>query len=362
MMSKTKVACFIDTSCLELIEDLCIFQKLDLLSWRQQIEDMKSEKLLVVSTSEEWEFNRSKLLSILESSKNKGIETVFVSINEEISEEIRFVCDKIYYLPMSFKEIQKDKVAVSLFKRRVNQLLDDKLAEQKENKKTVSVITCTNREQFIENIFNNYNQQEWSQKELIIVLNNNSLDITEWSKKAANYKGISVYQVDEDQNLGACLNFGVSQAKYDYIAKLDDDDYYSPYYLTDMMHAFEDSKVDIVGKKAFFIYFESKQRLVLKFPDLQNRFFYHVAGATLVVKKKVFDDISFRTNVTAGSDALFLIDCLEKGFKLFASDKFNYICIRRTDQNSHTWKIPDKLLMHDCIIFNCKNYQAFVTI
>ncbi len=49
---------------------------------------------------------------------------------------------------------------------------------------------------------------------------------------------VSIYQLPEEKTLGECLNFGIEMAQYDIVAKLDDDDYYSPYYLTEAMEVF----------------------------------------------------------------------------------------------------------------------------
>ncbi|MCJ8013523.1 glycosyltransferase [Paenibacillus sp. KQZ6P-2] len=362
MKDKTRVSGFLDPFSLECFRDLCDLHQIDLKSWRQHIADVQPDILLVVSASKDWKSNKNKLLRILEHCKNNGMETVFISVNHKISDRIKEVSTRIYDLPMNYKTVQQDPSAISLYKKRVQQFIGRQLAEQKENE-AVSVITCTKREHLIENVFANYIRQEWAAKELIIILNNNEMDISKWKEKAATYEGITVYQVPEDQNLGACLNFGVSRAKYDYIAKLDDDDYYAPFYLTDMMHAFGESDADIVGKRAFFIYFERKKCLALKYPDRQNRYVSHLAGATLVVKKNVFDHVTFRTDIVVGSDSLFLKDCREQGFRFFAADKFNYTCIRRPKFHEHTWKVKDKELLHKCLIMNCDgDYQSCVTI
>lgn len=42
----------------------------------------------------------------------------------------------------------------------------------------VSVITCTIREEYIENVFKNYEQQLWKDKELIIILNKDTMNLS----------------------------------------------------------------------------------------------------------------------------------------------------------------------------------------
>ena len=112
----------------------------------------------------------------------------------------------------------------------------------------ISIITCTKRENFIENVYENYQRQEWQDKELIIILNNNAMSLKKWQTKAKSYENVSVYQLSEAISLGNCLNFGIEQSKYDYIAKFDDDDYYSPKYLTQAMSELRGREHLLLGK------------------------------------------------------------------------------------------------------------------
>lgn len=45
---------------------------------------------------------------------------------------------------------------------------------------------------------------------------------------AKKLRNIHVYRAPQHHSLGACLNHAVKKAKYSYIAKFDDDDYYAP--------------------------------------------------------------------------------------------------------------------------------------
>ncbi|MGD2065301.1 MAG: glycosyltransferase [Dehalococcoidia bacterium] len=212
-------------------------------------------------------------------------------------------------------------------------------------KKGVSIITCTNKLEYMENIFANYDRQEYYEKELIIVLNNNLLDVAEWTEKAEKYDNVRVHSVDENTNLGACLNFGIEQAKLDYVAKFDDDDYYAPAYLEDMTNAFDYSGADIVGKCTFYVYFEKNNALAIRFPGREFRFTDLVAGSTIIVNRKVFDEVRFAPDKGPGEDTHFRHECLAKNFRIFSADRHNYVSIRRASKERHTWKIGDEEMM-----------------
>jgi hypothetical protein len=231
------------------------------------------------------------------------------------------------------------------YEQRLDYILDtmgiSKTANASE-KKGVSIITCTNKLECMDNILANYDRQQYEDKELIIVLNNNLLDMEEWMEEARKHDNVRVYRVDEKEGLGACLNFGVDEARFEYTAKFDDDDYYAPVYLEDMMNAFDYSGADVVGKHTRYVYFEKDKALAIRFPGKELQYTHLVAGATIIVHREVFDKVRFSTDKVSGTDTRFLKDCLAKGFKIFSADRFNFVMTRGISQDMHTWKIADE--------------------
>ncbi|MGC5325141.1 glycosyltransferase [Brevibacillus sp. SYSU BS000544] len=207
----------------------------------------------------------------------------------------------------------------------------------------VSIITCTNKSQFIDNIFANYQSQLWRKKELIIILNNDSLDIETWKSKASSYPNVSVFQLQEHYSLGRCLNFGVHQCKYHTIAKFDDDDYYSPYYIRSSMMAFRRTKADIVGRRSYFTYFEDDKSLYVRYPNRENSYQKYVAGGTIMFKRRVFRKVKF-SDRSIGEDFTFLDACRRKGFRIYATNRSHYVYIRRANPNHHTWRPTKRYL------------------
>ncbi len=223
----------------------------------------------------------------------------------------------------------------------------------------ITVITSTIRPGYLENVFKNYNRQNYSKKELIIVLNKNSMNIERWREKAKHYPNVRVFQLDESKSFGKCYNFCVSQSKYDYISPFDDDDYYAPNYLTDIVDAFKSTHADVVGKKTRFIYFERSGILAISCVNNENRYVNHLDGPTLSFNKKVFDKVKFSNGL--GIDTQFCKKCLANGFKLYSTNKYNHVYIRHSSSHNHTWNINDRKLLNWCrIVGRIKNYKEYV--
>ncbi|WML28026.1 glycosyltransferase [Neobacillus sp. OS1-33] len=206
----------------------------------------------------------------------------------------------------------------------------------------VSIITCTIREENINNVFRNYKRQSWKDKELIIILNKDSMDIDRWIKKAKKYRNVQIYQLHERAALGDCLNFGIMKSNYDIIAKFDDDDYYGSDYIKSSMGAFNNKDISIIGKSSVYIYFKNKKALI-HVSGNENAVTDTVAGATLMFRKEVFQQVQFE-KVNRAEDYFFIKECKEKGFSVYSTDRYHFAVIRN-DAENHTWKIADNDLM-----------------
>ncbi|WP_425446813.1 glycosyltransferase [Dethiothermospora halolimnae] len=233
--------------------------------------------------------------------------------------------------------------------------------KSKDKSPGVTIITSTKRNKFIDRVFDNYKRQNYSNKELIIILNKNDMDLSKWKKKSEKYNNIRIFKVDENEPLGVCLNFGVTKRKYDYMAKFDDDDYYGPDYLVNMMEEFKNTDAHIIGKDNYFVYFENDNILAVRKRNKQNRFVNHVAGSTLVIKKEVLNKVKFDSKLKRGVDTKFLKDCKKQGFKIYSSDKYNHVVCRRPNLDEHTWQISQKDFLRTLkYIAHTDNFEPYV--
>jgi len=221
-------------------------------------------------------------------------------------------------------------------------------------KPAISIIVSTNKIKYRENIFKNYFRCNYSNKELIIILNNNELSVEEYSKEAKQCEDIRVYQLDEKTSLGDCINYGVEVSRYNYIAKMDDDDYYSSNYILDSMDTFEYVDADIVGKASYFVYYEKYNTIGVMNAMYNNRYTPYIAGSTFVIKKKVFEKVKFM-DLSLGEDSRFANDCIKANMRVYSSHRYNYIYVRHRELSDHTWKIGSKDLFKVTQKINCGN-------
>lgn len=234
---------------------------------------------------------------------------------------------------------------------------------KKTYKPGVTIITTCLHDSKIEKVFKNYRNQKYIKKELIVVLNKNNMNIELWKKEAKKYPNVRVLKLNEINTLGTCFNYAVDRAKYNYIAKFDDNSYYCSNYLVDTMHAFKYTNADIIGKTSFYAYLEKSNTLILCVPNKENRFANEVNSSTIVCKKKVIKNVSFPKKNNIATSSEFIKACIKKGYKIYSSDRFNFTLRTSSSIDGKILKISNDLLIKSFTkITKTDDYSSIVTV
>lgn len=205
----------------------------------------------------------------------------------------------------------------------------------------ISIITPTIRKENIHRIISNFCNQKFPCKELIIVLNNDDICKDEIMSKVAMDKRIRVVQLSQDRMLGSCLNLGIELAKYENIAKFDDDDYYAANYLMEAYKALKENRGDIVSKRSIFMYFMASGELITRYPIVEKQLCFRGAGATIFTTKNIWEKVKFN-DLEVGTDTDFFSRCKKKGLRNYVTSMYNYLCIRNRDVTKHTWQTTEE--------------------
>ena len=227
------------------------------------------------------------------------------------------------------------------YRNYIEKYVISKLKKSQQNVKVgVSIITCTNKDFTLNNILENYIRQDYDNKELIIILNKDNIDLDLCLDIITDYENVEVYQLSEKTSLGKCLNYAVSKSKYPIIAKFDDDYYYGPLYLSDTLKSFKDTSADFITKASNFVYFIEKELLAIRTPGEENKFVRFGNGSTFVFKKKIFKKVKFR-DISLAEDVYFCQDCIKNNIKIYSTNKYHHVYFRHPIKENHTWKISD---------------------
>jgi hypothetical protein len=124
-----------------------------------------------------------------------------------------------------------------------------------------------------------------------------------------------------------------SQSQSDFIAKMDDDDYYGPEHLRDLVDAALDTGADVVGKAMNYVYLEPLQLTVRRFAPHGTQavelWSDWVCGGTILAKLNVAKAAGWFGDGNTAVDRYLLTNVTNNGGKIWRTFGAGYI-YRRT--------------------------------
>jgi glycosyltransferase involved in cell wall biosynthesis len=170
------------------------------------------------------------------------------------------------------------------------------------NKKLVSVIMLTTEERMNNGMLNNamrlFRNQDYPNKELIIVCDDKimSIDFTE--------RGIRIISTGPyKMTIGAKRHVGINHSSGDYIAHMDDDDFYSPQWLSKSIDFLETTGCSLTGLSEALMHDYSKDLTYLySFLPQNAPIKKYVLGATMVYKKEAYYNYTRFKDLDSGED------------------------------------------------------------
>jgi glycosyltransferase involved in cell wall biosynthesis len=238
-------------------------------------------------------------------------------------------------------------MAEHTYTRRVDQLLSMVLPEYEPSPPPlVSAIVCTMRPEQLPHIVATLNRQTAPRIELVLVTHGWSADVEKLRDELPKLENVQVVCADERVSLGTATNLGFLRASGDVLTKMDDDDHYGSHYLEDQVAALDYSDAEIVGKRSLYAYVAGLDVTVLRFPGEEHRDVTFVAGATICMRRGIFEELMF-PDVPVGIDTRFFEEARASGARIYATDRFNFLYMRGHQRNSHTWKVPDERFLQN---------------
>jgi hypothetical protein len=212
----------------------------------------------------------------------------------------------------------------------------------------IACLLVTMRPQLVEACIRRFRKDLYPEKELVIVVHGDSVDLAPLRSHIREGERIRIYQRGSEQSLGACLNFAFAQSGCRYWCKMDDDDFYGPHYLSDFMLYRRAVDFDVAGKPMAFTLLDeadelrwdqrwgSRANLFKTAVDVANT---GVAGATLFGHRRVLETTPFPERRRRGTDTEFQRRCHAEGWNLLSTDPFNFVRYRTDRSDFHTWRL-----------------------
>ncbi len=139
--------------------------------------------------------------------------------------------------------------------------------------------------------------------------------------------------------LGAVLNAAVAESTGRLLTKFDDDDFYGPEHLWDLVLAYEYSMDCLVGKAAEYVYLEDSDRTIHRFRNRAERHSASLAGGAMMIARHDLDALLGWREVPSGVDRALIEDVLISNRRAYRTHGRGYMLVRHNQ--GHTWQARD---------------------
>ena len=207
--------------------------------------------------------------------------------------------------------------------------------------RTVSIVMATNRRELIEFACGQIARQDWPRLEVVIVSHGDDAPAVTRRVVDEHLGALptTVLNVADRWTLGDALNVGIEHAGGDIVTKFDDDDWYSPSHVTDLVLALDHSGADLVGKGAEFVHLAQSTTTLRRWGQGGESNSTTLAGGTLTMPRDVWRDVSGFPRVNVGEDRGLIDDVLAAGGIVYRTHPFGYLLHRH---GNHAWSVPDQ--------------------
>jgi hypothetical protein len=150
---------------------------------------------------------------------------------------------------------------------------------------------------------------------------------------------VTVVEAPASITLGEVLNRAAARASGDYVAKWDDDDWYGPDHLSDLLMARAYAGAEVVGVAQEFFYLEPLGVTVRRTDYTSEVWADHVAGGTILLDTETFRKIGGFGETSFSEDAHLLRAAIEHGARVYRTHGLGYV-LRRSAAVNHSWRLP----------------------
>ena len=206
----------------------------------------------------------------------------------------------------------------------------------------VSVIVATNRPEMIERVFNTVRGQDYKNLELVFALHGDGFEDS-YPNFSKSDLPVTVLRYPKETIFGQVLSEASSVANGEWIAKMDDDDWYGQEHVSDLLLAASYSDADLIGKGSEFVYLTEENLTIrrdLGDSEVESR---TIGGGAILVKGEIFREINGWRELSRGVDVALIDDVVSNGGRVWRTHPFGYL-LRRT-KNQHTWEVDDKYFL-----------------
>ena len=206
----------------------------------------------------------------------------------------------------------------------------------------VSVVVATKRPENVERIFKIVESQDYKNLELILALHGDGFRDS-YSDLEGRDLPVAILRFSEKVIFGDVLSEASLVSQGNWIAKMDDDDWYGREHISDLILASTYSHADLIGKGSEFVYLTRQDQTIrrdLGDSEVESR---TIGGGSLLVRAELLKRVNGWRSLSKGVDVALIDDVILSGGIIWRTHPFGYL-LRRTE-GQHTWEVDERYFL-----------------
>jgi hypothetical protein len=206
---------------------------------------------------------------------------------------------------------------------------------------SVSVVMSTHRPAHIDHALAQIALLSYPKLEVLIAAHGDEIDVDALRRTSDGLPHpVTIIPVDRSRNLGEALQILCTAASGDLITKMDDDDYYGPDHIWDLVLAREYSGAQVVGKALDWIHLEAQGVTVFRPVYPAESYADFVCGGTMLISRGDLASVGGWRPVPKSVDRALLDRVIDDGGLVYRTHGLGYVYVRRSD--GHTATVSDE--------------------
>jgi glycosyltransferase involved in cell wall biosynthesis len=156
---------------------------------------------------------------------------------------------------------------------------------------------------------------------------------------------LTVVRAPSSVPFGAALNRGVDAASGRIVTKFDDDDFYAPEHVTDVVQALGYSGATLAGKHSMFVYLADVNMLIRRVAHLCESYSRLISGATLTIAREDLIAIGGFRSIQRAVDQQLKDDVEAHGGRIYRGHGYGFVLNRHGV--GHTWTVDSAYFLKD---------------
>jgi hypothetical protein len=202
----------------------------------------------------------------------------------------------------------------------------------------VTVVLASRRPHHVPEALAQIARQRHVEVQVVLALHGFTADLVRPAVRAFPLP-ITVIEADAATVFGEVLAQAAARADAGLIAKWDDDDWYGPEHLADLLMARLYSGADVVGTAAEFFYLEPLDVTIRRTDYKSEVWSDHVAGGTILLGRDTLAEAGGFQPLPKGVDSALLKTIHGAGGRIYRTHGLGYM-LRRSSAAEHTWQLP----------------------